>query len=163
MIMIPWIYWIVSMVRTYLISMLLFQGLNAYLNLFPEFQIADLYQSADQRPRQGSLHCPALTTGCARMWLRSLNRFAHGCELLLLHGIPVTLQTSDAMGCREIRVGECTHRIQCRLAGNSMHSACIGLMAMIAIKGVTPRWRPIKHCNCDDLHWIFPGQKRIGF
>lgn len=110
------------------------QGLQRYLELYPDFEIADLYQCAEQRPRQGSLHCPALTTGCARMWLPRFGRFAHGSELLLMHGIPVTLEASTQMWCREIRVGECTHRIQCKLAGNSMHSACIGLMVMIALK-----------------------------
>ena len=72
------------------------------------------------------------------MWVKHLGRFAHGAELLLLHGIPVTLQAADEMGIeQEIRVASVPHRVQCRLAGNSMHGACIGFMSCIAQACVT--------------------------
>ena len=72
------------------------------------------------------------------MWVNHLGRFAHGAELLLLHGIPVTLQAADEMGIeQEIRVASVPHRVQRRLAGNSMHGACIGFMSCIAQACVT--------------------------
>lgn len=61
--------------------------------------MCDLYQNPEMRPRKGELFWPALTTGCARMWLDKLQRFAHGTELLLLHSIPATEEAARIMQC----------------------------------------------------------------
>ena len=57
----------------------------------------------------------------------------HGFELLLLHGIPVSQCVSRAMGCSVIKVCDLSHRVQSKLAGNSMHSCCIGLMFLAVL------------------------------
>ena len=98
------------------------------MELFPETQMCDLYQNPETRPRKGVGHWPALTTGCSRVWLPSLKRFAHGLELMLLHSIPVTRETSEIQRCPLVDVRQCTQRSLCFLAGNSMHGACVGLM-----------------------------------
>ena len=108
-------------------------GRAQYKELFPDVCIADLYQNPASRPRRGVMHCPTLTTGCARMFVFPLNRFAHGSELLVLHGIPVFRILSSAMGCAQIRVNHMSHRLQSKLAGNSMHCACVGLITLAAL------------------------------
>lgn len=101
--------------------------------MFPGVQIMDLYQNPDARPRKGEKHVPALTTGCARMYMTRRKRIARGAELLLLHGIPVTVQASLSMQASLINVDALSHRAQCALAGNSMHCACVGLMAFATL------------------------------
>ena len=103
------------------------QGRSEYREMDNGVQIADLYQNPDSRPRRGTLHVPTLTTGCARMWLFGLHRYASGAELLALHGIPVFRKIAEAMGCMQVQVRHVSHRCMCRLAGNSMHSSCVGL------------------------------------
>ena len=62
------------------------------------------------------------------MYVFSLQRFAFGFELLSLHGMPVSKRVSKAMGSVQLRVQDLRHRAQCKLAGNSMHAACVGLL-----------------------------------
>lgn len=107
--------------------------LNRYRELFPGMTLCDLYQNPDTRPRKGHDHWPALTTGCSRVWLEPQGRFAHGSELLLLHSIPCTLEAARLMKCSLVKVQGCTHRELCKLAGNSMHSASVGLMCSVVL------------------------------
>ena len=67
------------------------------------------------------------------MYIYKLGRYASGVELLLLHGIPVSAHISETMGCAQVHVSHVSHRTQCKLAGNSMHATCIGLMFMAAL------------------------------
>ena len=90
--------------------------------------MCDLYQNPESRPRKGSVVWPTLTTGCSRMYLISQQRYASGFELLLLHGLPVTKEAAKAMKSFSIDITSISHRIQCRLAGNSMHACCVGLV-----------------------------------
>lgn len=110
--------------------------LDAYRKRFPGFKIADLYQSPESRPRQGVQYCPALTTGCSRLWLEEYSRFAHGVELLLLHAIPATREAAKAMKCGQLQLNQCSHRALCKMAGNSMHSACVGLLCVVSLRFV---------------------------
>lgn len=108
-------------------------GLKGYEAKYSEISMCDLYQNPDSRPRKGHAYWPALTTGCCRVWLNHKKRFAHGTELLILHSIPATQQVANLMGCPPVDVSSCTHREQCKLAGNSMHGACVGLMCAAAL------------------------------
>lgn len=112
---------------------LTFPGRSDYIRLFPEAVMFDLYQDATKRPRKGSDHWPALTTGCSRMWIEAKQRFAHGRELLLLQGVPVTQQAATLMRSREVCLDGMSHRQMCRLAGNAMHSSCIGVLCLAAL------------------------------
>lgn len=112
-------------------------GLDHYLDKFPNFQVADLYQDPLARPRHGSKCLPALTTGCARLWLRKQKRFCSGIELLLMHSVPVTKQAAELMCCDQIQLGQLSHRSMCRLAGNSMHGGCVGMVAAIVMRCVS--------------------------
>ena len=60
------------------------------------------------------------------MYLFKERRIVHGLELLRFHSIPVSPKISHTMGCHMINVEKLSHRAQCRLAGNSMHCACVG-------------------------------------
>ena len=91
--------------------------------------MCDLYQNPEQRPRKGSIVWPTLTTGCARMYMIPRRRFASGFELLLLHGLPVTMETAQVMQSFSIDITSLSHRMQCHLAGNSMHACCVGLVS----------------------------------
>ena len=108
-------------------------GLDEYVETFPDAQIFDLYQNPSARPRKGGQHCQALTTGCSRLYIPALKRFAHGVELLLWHSIPVNAQVSNAMKCAKISVAGLSHRAMCSVAGNSMHAACIGLPLLCVV------------------------------
>lgn len=110
----------------------IFQGLEEYLEKYGDsgLGIADLYQNANHRPRKGNLEVPALTRGCKRLYIVKSKRFAHGVELLLLQGIPVTEQAAAAMRTKRVKVESISHSAQCSLAGNAMHSCCVGLMCV---------------------------------
>ena len=103
---------------------------------FETFGIADLYQNPKHRPRKGYSHVPALTRGCKRLFVQREQRYAHGIELLLMQGIPVTRQAATVMNTVQVIVDQLSHSSQCSLAGNAMHSTCVGLMcaAMLFIK-----------------------------
>jgi len=101
-----------------------------YTNKFGEIGIADLYQNPSQRPRKGMTHVPALTRGCKRLFMPSKERYANGMELLLLQGIPVTRESSLKMNTLQIMASQTTHSSQCSLAGNAMHSSCVGMMCV---------------------------------
>ena len=115
-------------------SCIISQGKDAYKKLFPEVQIADLYQNAESRPRRGFRTLPTLTTGCSRMFLFNKGRFASGLELLILHGIPVAERVAEVMECAQVQVSHISHRAQCKLAGNSMHACAIGLMFLAVLR-----------------------------
>ena len=93
----------------------------------------DLYQNPDARPRKGTLMVPTLTTSCGRLFILNLQRYTHGCELLHLHGLPVSQHVAGFMGTPQIMVHELSHRQQCHLAGNSMHTACVGAVFCAAL------------------------------
>ena len=108
-------------------------GEKKYTERFPKWQVADFNQNADTRPRYGIELLPTLTTGCSRMFLRSQSRFLHGVELLLSQGIPVTNQIAHVMKCGLVKALSVSHRGQCFLAGNAMHSSSIGFMVCCAV------------------------------
>ena len=114
-------------------SVLFILGKAAYEELFPGIQVADLYQEPELRPRRGHNHLPTITTGCSRLFAYPKNRFIHGYELLLIHGVSVAKCVSDAMGCARVDVRGMTHWVLSKLAGNSMHASCIGLMLLAAM------------------------------
>lgn len=62
------------------------------------------------------------------MFVDGASRFASGYELLALHSVPVTQQLSDAMNATMVDVSHVSHRVQAKLAGNSMHGSCVGVM-----------------------------------
>ena len=102
--------------------------MKTYQELYPDIVVGDLYQDPAQRPRKGVEYLPTLTTGCARLYAYKNKRFLSGVELLQLHSIPVTEIVSRTMRSRRIAVHHLSHRAQCKLAGNCMHTACVGLM-----------------------------------
>ena len=67
------------------------------------------------------------------MFLRSQSRFLHGVELMLSQGIPVTKQIAHVMKCNLVEALSVSHRGQCFLAGNAMHSSSIGFMVCCAV------------------------------
>ena len=101
-------------------------GEKKYTERCPQWKVADFNQNADTRPRYGIEILPTLTTGCSRMFLRSQSRFLHGVELMLSQGIPVTKQIAHVMKCNLVEALSVSHRGQCFLAGNAMHSSSIG-------------------------------------
>ena len=108
-------------------------GLDAYRAGFELFRVVDLYQNPAHRPRGGSNHMPALTRGCKRLFVDSAGRYLHGLELCLTQGLPVTYEAAERMHCAQIKVGGLSHNSLCSLAGNSMHSACIGLVCLFLL------------------------------
>lgn len=104
------------------------RGLKEYLRSWPQCEVVDLYQNPWARPRKGLKHCPVLTTGCARMYLPGRSRFISGVELLLFQSIPVTVQASQEMRSVQLQILNVSNSAHCRLAGNSMHASCIGLI-----------------------------------
>ena len=114
-------------------------GADKYAELFPSWVVADLNQNPDQRPKYGTELVPTLTTGCSRIRYKIDDRYLHGSELLLLHGIPVTRQIADVMQCDMVDVAGVSHSAMCKLAGNSMHSASVGFLIMSIFMFVTER------------------------
>lgn len=55
----------------------------------------------------------------------------------MLHGVPVTQQIADVMGCRLVDVSMISHRAQAFMAGNSMHCVNVGFMILVALLFVT--------------------------
>ena len=80
---------------------------------------------------------PCLTTGCSRIWLKTAGRYIHGSELLVLQGLPVTLQLAKAMKCSQVSVAQISHRAKAFLAGNMMHATSVGFMAFVALMFVS--------------------------
>ena len=107
-------------------------GAQGYDERFQNWEVADLNQNPEKRPRYGINHFPTLTTGCCRIRLRKANRFIHGTELMLLQGLPATAQIAQAMQASVVSATTLTHRAKCVVAGNMMHGASIGFMIMIA-------------------------------
>lgn len=105
-------------------------GAAKYSDLHPSWVVADLNQNPEQRPKWGSDTMPTLTTGCSRMRWNLGGRYLHGGELCLLHGIPVTKQIAEIMGCPVVNTNGISHTALCRMAGNSMHAASVGLMIL---------------------------------
>ena len=104
-----------------------------YIALFPDWRVADFNQNPKTRPRHGTKWLPTLTTGCARMRLRDQSRFLHGVELLLSQGIPATIEIANVMKCSMVQAQEVSHRAQCFMAGNAMHSSSVGFMICVAV------------------------------
>ena len=105
-------------------------GAAKYSDLHPSWVVADLNQNPEQRPKWGSDTMPTLTTGCSRMRWNLGGRYLHGGELCLLHGIPVTKQIAEIMGCPVVNTNGISHTALCRMAGNSMRAASVGLMIL---------------------------------
>ena len=101
--------------------------------MYDGFQLADLYQNPRQRPRFGYMHAPTLTRGCKRIFLEQRRRYAHGLELMLWQGIPVTAECASAMDTVQVEVESLSRSQLCSLAGNAMHSCCIGMMCLASL------------------------------
>jgi hypothetical protein len=104
-------------------------GAAAYDELYGGWTVADLNQDARRRPKYGVTHMPCLTTGCSHIWLKTAGRYIHRSELLVLQGLPVTLQLAKAWKCSQVSVAQISHRAKAFLAGNMMHATSVGFMA----------------------------------
>jgi hypothetical protein len=56
-----------------------------------------------------------------------------GVELLLAQGLPIAEYAAKAMNTKQAKVQAISNGQQCRLAGNSMHSSCVGLVVMYCV------------------------------
>ena len=108
------------------------QGLTEYLKI-NGLTICDLNQNPAKRPRFGKAQLPTLTTGVSRMYMPMLGRYISGVELMMFHGIPVTRQLANAMNCSMVNLKGVSHTHQCFMAGNSMHSTCVGVNILAAV------------------------------
>ena len=104
-------------------------GFRIYRVKLPDAELADLCQNPSSQPRQGRAIVPTLTTGSWRIFSFQEKRYVRGKELLLLHSVPVCMCVAELLGSPRISVEHLSHRAQCRLAGNSMHVACIGAVS----------------------------------
>ena len=120
--------WVISY-----LSLIPSEGAGEYDERFPDWEVADLNQSAFHRPRYGVKHVPTLTTGCSRMRLRKAQRYIHGTELLVLQGLPATPQIAKAMRASVVAASDLSHRAKCFVAGNMMHASSIGFMLLSTV------------------------------